>query len=277
MNIRFKFNISRIIGAILERIKYIFIKDVNINKFYIVSCQRNSGIAAIKCLDSVYKQKYLHEYLHHIFVDDASEDNTDQLVREWLKNHPDNSVTFMSRKKRIGETANNIWAIRQVPDDAIVMIVDGDDWLSGNNSISFLNKVYNSGKVWMTYNSLRIRSKCVADMSIPYPAEIVKNNLFRSYEWRCGAPRSFRRKLFDYVNIQSLIDSETGRFYENSYDMALFLSMLELSGEYSRHIYKVMYIYNVREYSHAVFEPELLAKTGERIRNSCKYEKIDTL
>jgi glycosyltransferase involved in cell wall biosynthesis len=277
MKLRMLFNLKRFFWTVFETVYYIFSNGSVKNKFYVVSCQRNAGNAAVRCLDSIYNQKYENGYLNHIFVDDASDDNTVDLVLKWSNSCPENRVKFVFRKKRIGETANNVWAIRQVPRDAIVLIVDGDDWLPNNSVIEFLNKVYASENVWMTYNSFRIDKACVADMSIPYPSIVVYKNSFRSYEWRCGAPRSFRKMLFDHVNIRTLVDPDTGRFFDNSYDMALFLSMLELSGKNAKHLYKVNYVYNVRECSHVVFEPNSIVQTAKKIRKSNIYEKIHNL
>ena len=52
----------------------------------------------------IYNQVYDRRLIKHLFVDDASNDNTDGLIYKWLEQHPDHNVEYVSHKTRLGGT-----------------------------------------------------------------------------------------------------------------------------------------------------------------------------
>ena len=137
-----------------EGLGYLSVRPEKQVRFCIVSCGRNAGGAAAKCLDSVYLQRYDRSHVRHIFIDDASTDDSDSIIRSWLAEHPDHTVEYIRRDVRLGGTANTLHGIGLAHQDAIVVELNGDDWLEGKNVFRFLNKVYADDNVWMTYNTL---------------------------------------------------------------------------------------------------------------------------
>ena len=270
--------IFRKIFLSLETSKYSQVTPEKDQFYWIVSCERNVGEAAIKCLESVYKQAYDRRLFKHHFIDDASTDNTDLLIRNWLKQHPDHNVDYISRPNRVGGTANTVAGFRVAPSDSIVLEVNGDDWLPDNNVLQFLNKVYDDPDIWMTYNTFMYSNGRSPEYNHPYPARIVAKGDYRKYKkWVGQHLHSFRAKLFSHLKEETFIDPETGEYWGSADDQAIYLSMLELAGKHARHIYRTTYIYNYHEYADNRLDHAGSVDRETRIRQMKKYSSLDSL
>jgi len=261
-----------------ETLKYASIAPPKKQYFWIVSCERNLGEAAIKCIESVYKQKYARGFIKHLFIDDASTDNTDRLISKWLEKHPDHNVEYISNKVRAGGTANTIRGFRMAPPDSIVLEVNGDDWLPDNDLLDFLNKVYDDPNIWMTYNTFMYSDGRSPEFNHPYPRKVVESGDYRRYEkWVGQHLHSFRKKLFSHLKEETFIDPQTGKYWESADDQAIYLSMLELAGKHAKHIYRTTYIYNYHESADNRLDHAGSVDRAARIRQMNKYSPLDCL
>jgi hypothetical protein len=130
----------------------------------------------------------------------------------------------------------------------------------------------------MTYNTLAYENGLPALWARPVPSGVVERNEFRDLgEWLTSAPHTFRKRLFDHLHDDTFIDPETGKYWESSDDQAIYLSMLELAGSHSRHLYRVMYVYNFREMSHCFHGNNLSEGRARRIRGLSKYQPLGQL
>ena len=262
----------------VEYLRYGWGRTDRQHKFVIVSCQRNSGKYAINCLDSVYCQKYPRHLVRHIFVDDASNDGTDEYVRNWLATHSDHNVEFIRNKKRLGGTHNTLRGISLAEADDIVVELNGDDWFPDSRVLAYLNRVYAADDVWMTYNSLRLNNGPPAPWAGPIPWQVIKNNSFREQpDWISSHLHTFRKRLADHLPDGVMIDPQTGDYWECADDQALYLALLELAGEHSRHIHRITYIYNYRETSHAFQDSSRSVEIARRIRQGRRCMPLTNL
>ncbi len=276
----FKENVLYLVTRIhrmAEILQYSFVQPKQNQLFYIVSCERNAGAAALKCLDSVYRQCYDRKLICHVYIDDASSDNTPELIENWLSRPPDHHVRYSRNTPRHGGCANTLTGFRLAPPDSILAELNGDDWLPDNRAIAFLNKVYQEPKVWMTYNSCRYADGKWRSMSRPYPRETVQNNTFRDDRWYAGHLQTFRAALLPHVKEESLIDPETTQYWANADDMAFYWSLLELSGRHAKHLYRTLYVYNVTDYSEIHADPGGQQARALRIRKMPRYTPLSTL
>ena len=147
--------LRRALGRCFEILRYAVVHPRKMQRFHLVSAQRNMGDVALNCLQSVYDQKYPSDLFRHIFIDDASTDDTATLVEAWLLDHPDHRVEFIRRSDRLGMLANNLKGFELAEEDSVGIELNGDDWLPDPGVLRFLNKVYSGEDVWMTYNTLR--------------------------------------------------------------------------------------------------------------------------
>lgn len=275
-------NILRLIRHVLyfyfEKKKVDAITTTQNRKFVIVSGQYNAGEHAIKCLDSIYYQNYDRSCIQHIFIDDASTNNTHQMVLDWLKNHPDHTVTYIRNPKNVGGCENNLKGFKMAPLCSIILELNGDDWLPDNGVIDYLNRVYEDPDVWMTYNTLKL-SNGKFGTGRKIPKHVIKNNLFREYPSGYGKHlQSFRQELFMHFNEDSLVDPETNEYFISGDDKALYYSLMEMSGLHSRHIERITYIKNIENIIHSnygsIHERRLRA---QKIRSMPKYKPLKTL
>ena len=265
------------LGRALEWARYGVRTPATRQRFWIVSCARNAGEAAIRCLDSVYAQKYDRSKIVHLFIDDASDDGTEPRVEEWLRARPDHSVRYRRNARRVGGTPNTVSGFREAPPGSIVVELNGDDWLPDPGVLAFFDRVYADGDVWMTYNSVRSADPSLRVRSRPVPPWIVRANRFRDYRWVTHHLHTFRRELFGHVQEEHLIDPGTGEFWESADDQAIYLAMLELAGTRSRHIHRTTCVYNPR----AALDPSRdragSKERERRIRRSRRYHPLQSL
>ena len=261
---------------ILEAVRLFFVAPKQSCCFHIVSCERNSGQAAIKCLDSVYTQHYPRHLVRHVFIDDASSDDTHNMILEWLHDNPDHNVDYIRNNKHRGGCANNLTGFRMAPSGSILLELNGDDWLPDPGVLKYLNKFYNNPNVWMTYNTLKT-SEGRLIKPFPIPKHVIETNTFRENNAYGRALHSFRQELFLYLKKESLIDTETGDFFASGDDKAFYFSLQELAGTHARHLYRTTYVYNFDGYALDYGTTEEQEARTQRIRQIQKCEPLETL
>lgn len=270
--------VRRRFGRVAEVWHYASCRPSCSQSFCVVTCERNAGEFVLRCLDSVYSQEYPKTHIRHLFIDDASTDDTPDLIRSWLDAHPDHQVEFIANQERAGGTANTVRGFSMVPEDCIVLELNGDDWLPDPGVCAFLNRVYADEAVWMTYNTLCYPNGQVPPWARPYPARVVRENGFREFpDWPSSHLHTFRQRLFRHIRPEAFRDPETGELWESADDQAIYLAMLELSGTHARHLNRVTYVYNFWESSHSYEAPKETQVRALRIRQGEKYAPLDRL
>ncbi len=224
------------------------------------------GLAALACLDSVHAQRYPKEHIRHVFIDDASTDDTPNTIQSWLDNHPDHRVEFIRNSNPNGMLANNLIGFERGSGTEIGIELNGDDWLPDPGVFRFLNKVYQDEDVWMTYNTHRR-----VDGSIPLPLppkrSVVNSRSFRHASWATSAPHTFRMALYRHLDRESLVDPATQKPWEFSQDQAVYLPLLEMSGDHARHLYRISYVYNFHQQSDEQRDRPAQLEATRRIRS----------
>jgi glycosyltransferase involved in cell wall biosynthesis len=194
-----------------------------------------------KNLTSLASQNYSNYSV--IYTDDASTDKTSALARSYIKaSSLKNKTIFIqnSERKRIMENTYN--AVQQCPDDSIVMIVDGDDWLPHNNVLTELNEIYSDATTWVTWGSYT----CYPSLKQGrYSRKLSDNEIIhiRRTPWATSHLRTFCAWLFKRIKKEDLM--KDGAFLPCSPDLASMIPMIEMAGPtHARFITKVMYVYN---------------------------------
>lgn len=270
--------VRRCLGRCVEICRYALSRPARAQFFCVVTCERNAGEHALRCLDSVYCQNYPRDGYRHVFIDDASTDGTIGLIEEWLASHPDHRVEFINNLERVGGTANTLRGFSAAPAGCVVLELNGDDWLPDPGVLDFLNCVYADEAVWMTYNTLCYPDGRVPPWAKPYPRAIVRSNGYRGYDgWPSSHLHTFRCQLFDHLRPETFIDPATGSLWESADDQAIYLAMLELAGRHARHLNRVTYVYNFWEQSHSNVNPQGSEERASRIRQGEKYTPLARL
>jgi len=130
-----------------------------------------------------------------------------------------------------------------LPQDVLV-IVDGDDFLSGRNALKIINRMYGEKKCWNTWGSMKGK---YAEQQGPLPEDILKDDkpLVRKnlHKWTFSHPRSFKAFLGNYLTETDFKD-ESNRWLLKVSDRNFFFDILELSGaSRSCFVEQVVYAY----------------------------------
>ena len=157
----------------------------------------------------------------------------------------------------------------------MAVLLDGDDWLASSRTLNALNKAYDNEGCWVTYGSYIYHPYGTRGPEpSQYPDDIIKNNSFREDMWRASHLRTFKCHLWDRIKVDDFKD-EKGYFYDVSYDQAIMLPLLEMSGDKAKYIDSILHVYNKENPLNVdKIKAQKQSDTAKRIRNKSKYERI---
>lgn len=226
------------------------------------------------CIRSIKKQTI--QDFQCVLIDDASTDNTVDVVKEEISN--DDRFVLIENVENLGalENIHNAINFSNPNDDDVIVNLDGDDWFANPNVLATLNSYY-TGDCLITYGSHVIypggaRSKFCQS---PVPDHVIENNTFRENPWMTSALRTFKYKLWRRIKVDDLRDLN-GNFYKTTWDMAYMFPMLEMAGHHSRFVKEIVYVYNQHDHNdHVVPEKRRSQLANEaEIRKRKKYDRI---
>lgn len=244
------------------------------NHFTIIvdSCNHEDWIE--KCLNTCLTQKYSNYEV--ILVDAISNDNTFKIAKRYAEEF--DRLTVYQNEVRLPQVANFLWLTELSKPGSILVSIDSDDWLKNNKVLQRLNDVYNSGEVWMTYGTYEeYPYRDVSHIYQPYPEEVIKNNSFREHRWLASHLRTWRRELLLKVDV-SEFKREDGEWLDTTGDQAIMFPMLELSGNRSRHVAEVNYVYNVANITRdGALNEARQTELSNYLRSKKRLEQLETL
>lgn len=209
--------------------------------FVFISASYNNAEWCERSLASVFDQEYTNWSM--IYINDCSTDDTGDLVESYVAQRGmSDKVTVIHNERRMLHCYNQYHAIHGCPDDAIIIILDGDDWLAHNGVLTLLNEVYLED-AWITYGQFRYYKRGALGCSRQIPREVIENNSIRKHpSWITSHMRTFYAGLYKKIKYEDLLYE--GDFLPMSVDAAVMLPMIEMAGWHSRFINEVIYIYN---------------------------------
>ena len=176
-----------------------------------------------------------------VFVDDISKDETWKKM-QFLRN---NDVRFHciknSEKKYALKNIIETSRLFQDRDDVIIAIIDGDDSLCNNDTVSLLIKEYESKKdvVWTAHKW------DINGMNISYNIPASVNPYF--WPWCTSHLKTFRSSLVKDIHDKNFKDTDKN-WFKRGYDQALMLPILHKTKN-RKFIDKVCYLYNINSVS----------------------------
>ena len=201
----------------------------------------NAGKYVERCRDSLLSQTY--DDFELLFADDGS---TDGAYEKLLG--VDDRISVMRNEDRIGKlyAQDKLIKERCDPDD-IVLLIDGDDWLTGDDVFAYINDFYRQYQCWVMYGQYTC-SDGKPGMAKPYsdPESFAR---MRGAGY-LGHLRSFRAGVYHKVAEQdpdySCLRHSTGEFIRAATDMAIMYPILELAGfDRVRYNDRPIYVYNL--------------------------------
>ncbi|MGE0009508.1 MAG: glycosyltransferase family 2 protein [Candidatus Babeliales bacterium] len=207
----------------------------------VVICSYNNEEWAIQNLDSVLTQNYSNYHIY--YIDDGSVDATPTIVKEYIEAHNlKNKITFLRNDTNYFKLYNMYHLIQTLPDQVIVVELDGDDWFASPGALSYINNLYHNRNIWLTYGRNQEWPSGNIGWHEEYPEDVIKNKKFREYTYHASQPRSFYAWLFKQIKQQDLFYK--GNFYPVATDVAYMLPMFEMAGQRSAYIGDILYIRN---------------------------------
>jgi len=228
-----------------------------------------------KCVYSIKRQR--HKNFECVLIDDMSDDQSLLTARTIIGDDPRFRIIVNKDKRYALENiAMGIETSNSIDDEDVIIVLDGDDWLSSSLVLSRLNAEYSDEDCLMTYGSYIFYPWAFRGPEpSAYPEEVIKNNSFRDDDWRASHLRTFKYKLWKNIDHKDLKDDD-GNYYTMAYDQALMLPMLEMASERSRYIWDIMHVYNKENpISVDKIKAKQQAETAEEIRCKNPYKRLD--
>ena len=193
-------------------------------------------------LSRIFDQKYSNYRV--IYIDDCSDDNTGQLVEQFIKQSGhEHRVQLIKNKERKGAMYNLYQAIHSCDDKAIIITYDGDDWFKDGDALQTINRAYDDKNVWLTYGQFETFPGAHLGICHPMPDYIVNSHSYRKQEWFTSHLRTFYAGLFKKIKKEDMQD-EKGNFYAVAWDQCFMFPMLEMARGRLKFIDKILYVYN---------------------------------
>ncbi|HEX4872516.1 MAG TPA: glycosyltransferase [Nevskiaceae bacterium] len=218
------------------------------------ACERWIG----RCLRSLREQDYPH--WQAVVIDDASPDRSHAQALEAARGEPRIQVRQAPRRRHT--LANLLEATRLAAPAAedVVVVLDGDDWLSDASALRRLAAHYRDPALWLSYGSCvlhrassrrsrwrqRLGGAPERGQAAAYPAVVREHDLYRYFPGRFLAThlRAYRRFLWDALRDEDLRDVDGG-YVRAGADVVTMWPMMEMATHrHLRYLDEVFYVYN---------------------------------
>jgi len=245
-------------------------------EFVIVIPSYNNEQWCIENIKSCVWQRYSNWTLY--YINDASTDRTGTLVEQYIKkNRLEKRCTVIHNKENKGALRNIYETVIKLPPQKIVVLVDGDDFLSTSFALNILAEAYKNGTTWMTYGSYTDYPDYLGGLCEAIPKRVWQDKQLRSYKWVTSHLRTFYAGLFQKIKKADLLTG--GRFYPTTWDLAIMFPMLEMaSRNHVTFIERALYFYNrANPISDFRTHRQLQLRLEQELRQKTPYQPLRKL
>lgn len=209
-------------------------------RFHIVVTGYNCDSYVRDCFNSIVCQT--HKDYKVTIINDAS---TDQTARQISICHRE-GWSYIDNKENMGAAYNRLQAIKNIPDNEIVLLLGMDDRLK-SECLSEIHERYVNDKVWMTYGNW-INQRGVGlpkDFNLHFDEQTHLNRDYRKVTYRSTAPNTFYAGLFKRIPESDF--QLNGKWIDTTTESEVMFSCLEMSGKDRIGVIEhPIYIYNQR-------------------------------
>jgi len=245
-------------------------------KFKIVVPTYNTEKWIQRCLFSIRNQA--HTNYECIIFNDASTDGTGQKIDEFINNFGDNRFSVVHNTENKKALKNIVEGFNQLgckeDPESVLMVIDGDDYLFCEYSLSLVDQIYENNNPLLTYGSFIHWP--TGEVSFPriFPPEVIRDGSYRSYKFISSHLRTFKSHLWYSIKDEDLRD-EDGEYFKTGWDVSFMIPMLEMSGGKFVYIPNILYVYNRwNPISDDVINAKDQARVDNLIRTRKSYKRL---
>lgn len=239
--------------------------------FCFITSSYNQSSFIEKNLNSIKMQIYRKYRV--IYVNDASTDNSKEILINYKKKNPNFPIELIHNKKRLGPAYSRYVAYNKCFDNEICIFLDGDDFLMVNNVLNILNEVYKIKDIKATFgNSLNVKF----DYNLSNIYDRMNKKKYYPHLRTCYA--YYVKKI-----PKKYLQDSDGYWFKFCTDVALFTSLIEIIGNNYCFIKNNLMEYNLNNslnnldegYSHQNKKGKLIReKYHNDIKNMKKLEPL---
>lgn len=246
----------------------------------------NNALWYEKNLSSIFMQKYDNYYV--IYIDDCSDDDTYELVQTYITSvGQQHRVTMIRNDTHRGHLYNHLQAREMIEDHAIIINIDGDDWLrldeyARDDIFHMINSIYDDPHVWLTYGSYYRYPYGDLGQCAAFPEVVIREMCYRDYKWVSSHLRTYYAWLFKQVAYEDLlydgiIPELQHALWPAAADLAIMFPMLEMANGRFFYVEDVIYAYNRSNPLNLCMGDTLFVQNhcAELIRAKKKYKPLD--
>jgi glycosyltransferase involved in cell wall biosynthesis len=177
-----------------------------------------------KTLFSMLSQSY--DNWRAVFVDDVSNDGTGEAIKKVSKQlRLGDKVRVVRREEKFGETKNTLTELERIDDQEVVCRLDGGDWLTENDTLTYLNEIYkkyNPSVLWTNHRW------AFSNHNISGPMNLNPGQTVYQHPWVSSHLKTFRASKLKRVPKKNFFD-EKGEWIKIACDQTIFLPMMHMS------------------------------------------------
>lgn len=177
-----------------------------------------------KCMNTILNQTYKN--FNIIMINDG--------VKDFKKTYEKTKILYFNDKLGNGPGASKYHFIKYLQDnytyfnpETIICIVDGDDYLLSNSSLTLINLHYNINNSLISCGNYE--GKWSENIISNVKSYINSPNIRKNSNFYFPPMRTFKMKLIKYINIQDFIYLDN-KFIKKASDKVLFIRLIEICG-----------------------------------------------
>lgn len=225
-----------------------FIQSQPINeiyKFSFVISSYNNEKNIYNNLLSIIFQTYSN--WHIFYTNDCSTDNTHNLFWKIVNEYNiQDKVTYIRNYNNMKQAYCKYNMYQNVDSNSIIIILDGDDWLSASNVLNTLNNAYLNTNSLFIYTGYKIYNNNIIEHTVsakPYPTYCILNGTYRQYsKWLFSHLRTGYAWLFKMVPKSYLMFNN--QWIDRCTDLAEIYCVTEIAKERVYNLPELLCIYN---------------------------------
>ena len=240
--VSFKFNLIDIpIGYDFKKYTY---QEDNLKFAFVISSYNNKDNIYNNLLSIIY-QNYSNWKIY--YTNDCSTDNTHELFWNIVERfNLKDKIFYVNNEKNMKQSFCKYNSYRTVKNNEIICLLDGDDWLSRNDSLSLLANEYNNSNNLVVYCGYKVYFNNKIDKIVhgsEYPNEVKENSDYRKYkDWLFTHLKTGYAWLFKKIPDYYLQMND--KWLDRCTDLAEMYCVSEMANINVKHLDEILYVYN---------------------------------